>query len=136
MFPFKDPMEIWDERADVCYTVKINGKVGIDLCITDTRGKAVAFIKQKILLLRPKFILKVSSEETILKLGHHMNGTAYCTIEKNMTAEGDITLKNVPKCIEKVIQIISKKNTNIYLLTKHYDSEERFIDIISLEGRK
>ena len=53
-----------------------------------------------------------------------------------MTAEGDITLKNVPKCIEKVIQIISKKNTNIYLLTKHYDSDERFIDIISLEGRK
>lgn len=53
-----------------------------------------------------------------------------------VTAEGDITLKNVPKCIEKVIQIISKNNTSIYLLTKHYGSDERFIDIISLEGRK
>lgn len=53
-----------------------------------------------------------------------------------MTAEGDITLKNVPKCIEKVIQIISKSNTSIYLLTKHYGRNERFIDIISLEGRK
>lgn len=52
------------------------------------------------------------------------------------TAEGDITLKNIPKCIEKVIQIINKKGTNIYLLTKHYESNERFIDIISLEGRK
>lgn len=52
------------------------------------------------------------------------------------TAEGEITLKNIPKCIEKVIQIINKKGANIYLLTKHYESNERFIDIISLEGRK
>lgn len=90
MFPFKAPIEIWDERADVCYIVKTNGKLGIDLCITNTQGEPIVAVKQKFLSLNPKFILKASGEEILLTLKHRMNGEAYCTVGDNMTAEGDI----------------------------------------------
>lgn len=90
MFPFKDPIEVWDERADVCYIVKTNGKFGIDLCITNTHGEPIAAVKQKILSLSPKFILNVSGEETLLTLKHRINGEAYCTVGDDITAEGDI----------------------------------------------
>lgn len=52
------------------------------------------------------------------------------------TAEGDLTIKNIPKCIKEVVHIIDKKGAYIYVETIHYNSNERFIDIISLEGRK
>lgn len=90
MFPFKDPIEVWDEHTNVCYTVKTNGAVGINLCITNAQGETVAAIKQKFLTLGPKFIINVSGEEIILILKHRMNGTAYCTVGDNMTAEGEI----------------------------------------------
>lgn len=90
IFPFKDPIEVWDEHANVCYTIKTNGALGINLCITNTHGETVAAIKQKFPSLSPKFILKVSGEETLLTLKHRMNGTAYCTVGDKMTAEGEI----------------------------------------------
>ena len=51
------------------------------------------------------------------------------------TVEGVITVKSISPDIEYIISIISKKVNDIYVITKHYDRDEHFIDIITIEGR-
>lgn len=47
------------------------------------------------------------------------------------TNTGYTYLNYIPKCIEKVLHIVDIKDKYMILITKHYNRDEQFIDMLS-----
>lgn len=87
IFPFKQPVEVWDEQGNVRYRVKRVGAVGCHLHLLTPDDEKAASIWQK--LLSRRFIVDVNGKELKVSLKYPLKGNKYCTVSAfNWIAEG------------------------------------------------
>ena len=89
VFPFLQPVEVWDEQGNVRYRVKSKCTVGLQLHLLTPYDEEVASIRQKIVTMAPKFIVKVNDKELTVSLKATLKGDRYCVDSAlNWKAEG------------------------------------------------
>ena len=88
VFPFLQPVEVWDEQGNVRYLVKSKCTIGLQLRLLTPYDEEVASIRQKI--LGTKFIVKVNGKElTVALKATFLKGERYFAVsELNWKAEG------------------------------------------------
>ncbi len=88
VFPFLQPVEVWDEQGNVRYRLKNKCTVGLQLLLLTPYDEEVASIRQKI--LGSKFIVKVNGKElTVTLKATFLKGERYFAISAlNWKAEG------------------------------------------------
>lgn len=87
VFPFLQPVEVWDEQGNVRYRVKSKRTVGLQLLLLTPYDEEAASIRQKI-SLGLKFIVKVNDKELAVT-PKFLKGERYFTVsELNWKAEG------------------------------------------------
>lgn len=88
VFPFLQPVEVWDEQGNVRYRLKSKCTVGLQLHLLTPYDEEVASIRQKI-SLRSKIIVKVNNKELTVSRTANWKGERYCVVsELNWKAEG------------------------------------------------
>lgn len=88
VFPFLQPVEVWDEQGNVRYRLKSKCTVGLQLYLLTPYDEEVASIRQKI-SLGTKFIVNVNDKELTVSRTATWKGKRYCTVsELNWKAEG------------------------------------------------
>ena len=89
VFPFLQPVEVWDEQGNVRYRVKSKCTVGLQLLLLTPYDEEAASIRQKI-SLGLKFIVKVNDKElAVTPKATFLKGERYFTVsELNWKAEG------------------------------------------------
>lgn len=89
VFPFLQPVEVWDEQCNVRYRLKSKCTVGLQLHLLTPYDEEAASIRQKI-SLGLKFIVKVNDKElAVTPKATFMKGERYFTVsELNWKAEG------------------------------------------------
>jgi len=89
VFPFLQPVEVWDEQGNVRYRVKSKCTVGLQLLLLTPYDEEAASIRQKI-SLGLKFIVKVKDKElAVTPKATFLKGERYCVVsELNWKAEG------------------------------------------------
>ena len=89
VFPFLQPVEVWDEQGHVRYRLKSKSTVGYHLHLLTPYDEEVASIRQKLLTMAPKFIVKVNGKELTVRSTTTLKGERYCVVsELNWKAEG------------------------------------------------
>ena len=89
LFSFMQPVEVWDEQGNVRYRLKSECTVGYHLHLLTPYDEEVASIRQKLLTMVPKFIVKVNGKELAVSLKHPLNDSEYCTVtDLNWKTEG------------------------------------------------
>ena len=89
LFSFMQPVEVWDEQGNVRYRLKNNCTVGHHLHLLTPYDEEVASIRQKILTMAPRFIVKVNDKELTVTLMRTLKGERYSTVSTlNWKAEG------------------------------------------------
>ena len=89
VFPFLQPVEVWDEQGNVRYRLKSKSTVGLQLHLLTPYDEEVASIRQKIVTMTPKFIVKVNDKELTVSLKATLKGDSYCVVSAlNWKAEG------------------------------------------------
>ena len=89
VFPFLQPVEVWDEQGNVRYRLKSKSTVGLQLHLLTPYDEEVASIRQKIVTMTPKFIVKVNDKELTVSLKRNLKGDRYCVVSAlNWKAEG------------------------------------------------
>ena len=89
VFPFLQPVEVWDEQGNVRYRLKSKCTVGLQLHLLTPYDEEVASIRQKIVTMTPKFIVKVNDKELTVSLKATLKGDRYCVVSAlNWKAEG------------------------------------------------
>ncbi len=89
VFPFLQPVEVWDEQGNVRYRLKSKSTVGLQLHLLTPYDEEVASIRQKIVTMTPKFIVKVNDKELTVSLKRNLKGDRYSVISVlNWKAEG------------------------------------------------
>ena len=88
VFPFLQPVEVWDEQGNVRYRLKSKCTIGLQLRLLTPYDEEVAFIRQKI-SLGSKFIVKVNDKELTVRPTATLKGERYCVVSAlNWKAEG------------------------------------------------
>ena len=88
VFPFSQPVEVWDEQGNVRYRLKSKCTVGLQLHLLTPYDEEVASIRQKI-SLGSKFIVNVNDKELTVSRTATWKGERYCAVsELNWKAEG------------------------------------------------
>ncbi|MBP0972203.1 MAG: hypothetical protein J5753_09220 [Oscillospiraceae bacterium] len=88
VFPFLQPVEVWDEQGNVRYRLKSKGSVGLQLHLLTPYDEEVASIRQKI-SLGTKFIVNVNDKELTVRRTATWKGERYYVVnELNWKAEG------------------------------------------------
>ena len=89
VFPFLQPVEVWDVQGNVRYRVKSKCTVGLHLLLLTPYDEEAASIRQKI-SLGLKFIVKVNDKElAVTPKATFLKGERYFTVsELNWKAEG------------------------------------------------
>ena len=89
VFPFLQPVEVWDVQGNVRYRVKSKCTVGLQLLLLTPYDEEAASIRQKI-SLGLKFIVKVNDKElAVTPKATFLKGERYFTVsELNWKAEG------------------------------------------------
>ena len=88
VFPFLQPVEVWDEQGNVRYRLKSKSTVGYHLHLLTPYDEEVASIRQKI-SLGTKFIVNVNNKELTVRRTATWKGERYCVVnELNWKAEG------------------------------------------------
>ena len=83
------PVEVWDEQGNVRYRLKSKCTVGLQLHLLTPYDEKVASIRQKIVTMAPKFIVKVNGKELTVRLKTTLKGERYCVVsDLNWKAEG------------------------------------------------
>ena len=83
------PVEVWDEQGNVRYRLTNKCTVGYQLHLLTPYDEEVASIRQKIVTMAPKFIVKVNDKELTVSLKTTMKGKRYCVVsDLNWKAEG------------------------------------------------
>lgn len=89
MFSFMQPVEVWDEQGNVRYRLKSKCTVGYQLHLLTPYDEEVASIRQKLLTIAPKFIVKVNNKELMVSLKATLKGHRYCVVsDLNWKADG------------------------------------------------
>ena len=89
VFPFLQPVEVWDEQGNVRYRLKSKCTVGYQLHLLTPYDEEVASIRQKLLTIAPKFIVKVNNKELMVSLKATLKGHRYCVVsDLNWKADG------------------------------------------------
>jgi len=88
VFPFLQPVEVWDEQGNVRYRLKSKCTIGLQLRLLTPYDEEVASIRQKI--LGSKFIVKVNGKElTVALKATFLKGERYFAVSAlNWKAEG------------------------------------------------
>ena len=79
VFPFLQPVEVWDEQGNVRYRLKSKATIGLQLHLLTPYDEEVASIRQKI-ALGSKFIVKVNDKELTVKHTATWKGERYCVV--------------------------------------------------------
>lgn len=88
VFPFLQPVEVWDEQGNVLYLLKSKCTFGLQLHLLTPYDEEVASIRQKI-SLGTKFIVKVNDKKMTVRHTATWKGERYCVVsELNWKAEG------------------------------------------------
>ena len=89
VFPFLQPVEVWDVQGNVRYRVKSKCTVGLQLLLLTPYDEEAASIRQKI-SLGLKFIVKVNDKElAVTPKATFLKGERYFAVsELNWKAEG------------------------------------------------
>ena len=88
VFPFLQPVEVWDDQGNVRYRLKSKCTVGLQLHLLTPYDEEVASIRQKI-SLGPKFIVEVNDKKLTVSRTATWKGERYCVVsELNWKAEG------------------------------------------------
>ena len=80
LFSFMKPIEVWDEQGNVRYRLTSKCTVGYQLHLLTPFDEEVASIRQKIVTMAPKFIVKVNDKELTVSLKRNLKGKRYCVI--------------------------------------------------------
>ena len=82
VFPFLQPVEVWDEQGNVRYRVKSKCTVGLQLLLLTPYDEEAASIRQKI-SLGLKFIVKVNDKElAVTPKATFLKGERYFTVSE------------------------------------------------------
>ncbi len=122
LFSFMKLVEVWDEQGNVRYRVKSECAVGYQLHLLTNYDEEVASIRQKLLTMTPKFIVKVNGKEMTVSLKHTLKGTEYCAVtDLNLKAEGfmkcrtyQITSKDQQIAHVQMVEFCNGKKDTLY----------------------
>ena len=100
VFPFLQPVEVWDEQGNVRYRLKSKCTVGLQLLLLTPYDEEAASIRQKI-SLGLKFIVKVNDKELTVSLKATLKGDRYCVVSAlNWKAEGFLNYRTYQITVE------------------------------------
>ncbi|MBR3267594.1 MAG: hypothetical protein IKI58_02525 [Oscillospiraceae bacterium] len=97
LFPFLKTVDIRDEDGNVRYRVKMDKSLhaGLRLNLLDAYDEKIAFIRQKLMTIAPKFFIETNGEQRTVSLKRPLKGGAHCeSKETGWRTEGDLIHRN------------------------------------------